>query len=158
MIERRISAKILFYTLGELPEAEKKLVETAISMSERAYAPYSGFKVGAACLLKNGTVIGGSNQENAAYPAGICAERNAVFQANAVYPDEPILAVAVAAQNAQGFVSNPTAPCGICRQVLLEAEQRYAAPIRILLYGTSEVAIFESAADLLPLSFGAGSL
>jgi cytidine deaminase len=158
MVERRISTKIQFYTLQELPEAEKKLIEAAILMSANAYAPYSNFKVGAACLLDNGSVVGGNNQENAAYPAGICAERNAVFQANALYPDSPVVSIAIAAQNSQGYLADPIAPCGICRQVLLESEQRFKTAIRILLYGTNEIAIFESASNLLPLSFGVQSL
>lgn len=158
MIERYISAKIVFCTLQELSDTEKMLVEHALLMSEKAYAPYSGFKVGAACLLENGCVVTGSNQENAAYPAGTCAERTALFHANANHPDQPVLLLAVAAQNKNGFVLDPIAPCGICRQVLLEIEQRYNKPIRIVLYGAKEIAIFERASDLLPFSFGVKSL
>jgi cytidine deaminase len=155
MVERQICAKIVFCLLQELPEEEKKLVEVAKKCSENAYAPYSGFKVGAACLLENGEVGIGCNQENAAYPAGICAERTALFHASSVWPDSPVLVLAVAAQNATGFVSDPVAPCGICRQVLLEVEQRFGKPVKVILYGSSEIAVFEKATDLLPMSFGA---
>jgi len=157
-MERQICAKIVFCTLEELPEIEKKLIEKAKSASVNAYAPYSNFLVGAALLLENGEIITGNNQENAAYPSGLCAERTAMFYANANYPDVSVTAMAVAAQNAGGFLKDPIAPCGSCRQVLLETEQRYGKKLRILLYGASEIAILESVKDLLPLSFGVESL
>jgi cytidine deaminase len=158
MIERYISAKIVFCALQELSETEKILIEKAMSMCDKAYAPYSGFKVGAACLLDNGIIETGSNQENAAYPAGICAERTALFHATSNYPDQPVLLLAIAAKNESGFVHDPIAPCGICRQVLLEIEQRYNKPIRVLLVGSNEIAVFERASDFLPFSFGIKSL
>lgn len=158
MIERQICAKIVFCALEELPEIEKLLIERAKSASVNAYAPYSHFLVGAAVLLENGEIITGNNQENAAYPSGLCAERTAMFYANANYPDVPVTALAVAAQNAGGFLKDPIAPCGSCRQVLLETEQRYGKKLRALLYGTSEIAILETVKDLLPLSFGVEAL
>jgi len=158
MIERQICAKIVFCALEELPEIEKLLIERAKSASVNAYAPYSHFLVGAAVLLENGEIITGNNQENAAYPSGTCAERTAMFYANANYSDVPVTTLAVAAQNAGGFLKDPIAPCGSCRQVLLETEQRYGKKLRVLLYGTSEIAILETVKDLLPLSFGVEAL
>jgi len=158
MIERQICAKIVFCTLEELPETEKILIEQAKSASSKAYAPYSNFLVGAAVLLENGEIITGNNQENAAYPSGLCAERTAMFYANANYPDVAVTTLAVAAQNANGFLKDPIAPCGSCRQVLLETEQRYGKKLRILLYGEAEIAILETVYDLLPLSFGIEAL
>jgi len=114
--------------------------------------------VGAAVLLENGEIITGNNQENAAYPSGLCAERTAMFYANANYPDVAVTTLAVAAQNAGGFLKDPIAPCGSCRQVLLETEQRYGKKLRVLLYGASEIAILETVKDLLPLSFGVETL
>jgi len=158
MIERHISAKIAFCALEELPDIEKILVKKAKEASEKAYAPYSHFLVGAAVLLGNGEIVTGNNQENAAYPSGLCAERTAVFYANATYPDVPVLTMAVAAQNSNGFLTDPIAPCGSCRQVLLETENRFGKPIRVILFGTKEIAIIDTASDLLPLSFGVESL
>jgi len=158
MIERQICAKIVFCALEELPEMEKLLIERAKSASANAYAPYSHFLVGAAVLLENGEIITGNNQENAAYPSGLCAERTAMFYANANYPDVAVTTLAVAAQNAGGFLKDPIAPCGSCRQVLLETEQRYGKKLRVLLYGASEIAILETVKDLLPLSFGVEAL
>jgi cytidine deaminase len=158
MMERQICTKIVFCALEELPQMEKILIEKAKSASLNAYAPYSNFLVGAALLLENGVIITGNNQENAAYPSGICAERTAVFYANANYPNMAVTTLAIAAQNANGFLKDPIAPCGSCRQVLLETEQRYGKNLRVLLYGDSEVAILESVKDLLPLSFGVEAL
>jgi cytidine deaminase len=158
MMERQICTKIVFCTLEELPEIEKMLIEKAKSASVNAYAPYSNFLVGAALLLENGEIITGNNQENAAYPSGLCAERTAMFYANANYPNVAVTTMAVAAQNGGGFLKDPIAPCGSCRQVLLETEQRYGKKLRILLYGEVEIAILESVKDLLPLSFGVDAL
>ncbi len=157
-MERQICAKIVFCALEELPEIEKLLIERAKSASGNAYAPYSHFLVGAAVLLENGEILTGNNQENAAYPSGLCAERTAMFYANANYPDVAVTTLAVAAQNAGGFLKDPIAPCGSCRQVLLETEQRYGKKLRVLLYGASEIAIIETVKDLLPLSFGVEAL
>ena len=116
--------------------------------------PYSHFAVGAAALLENGTIVTGSNQENAAYPSGTCAERTTVFYANSQYPDQPILTLAIAARNEAGFLEQPISPCGACRQVLLETEQRYGKPMRILLCSRTGVYELQGVKDLLPLSFG----
>src|SRR5699024_9590066 len=103
--------------------------------TRRSYAPYSHFSVGAAALLANGVVVTGTNQENAAYPSGLCAERTTLFYANSQYPDQAVVTLAIAARTEKDFIDTPIPPCGACRQVILETEKRYKQPIRILLYG-----------------------
>ncbi|WP_294081161.1 cytidine deaminase [Proteiniphilum sp. UBA5384] len=158
MKEINLTTKIAVYPLEECSETEKKLIEAAKQSTKKAYAPYSGFKVGAAVLLENGEIISANNQENAAYPSGLCAERTAVFFANASHPDQCIMAIAVAAWHNGRFTDDVITPCGGCRQVLLETENRFNAPMKILMYGNESVYILESAKDLLPLSFGDGML
>jgi cytidine deaminase len=110
--------------------------------------------VGAAIQLQNGTVLMGCNQENAAFPAGICAERSAIFAAGAQYPDQPVVMLAIAARDEQGnFLEEPVTPCGTCRQVIIETETRFSQPMRILLYGQRHVYIIEGIRHLMPLSF-----
>lgn len=150
-VEINISMK--FCALEELREEDKLLVEEAIKATDNAYAKYSNFRVGAALRLDNGMVIKGANQENAAFPVSLCAERTAIFSAQANYPDQPIRTIAIAAQNTNGLLAEPITPCGSCRQVMLEIEDRYKQPIRILLYGRNGVYIINSIKDLLPLSF-----
>lgn len=158
MENRNITTKIIVCSYEELTETEKKLVDTAKEASNRSYAPYSRFQVGAAALLSGGLIISGSNQENAAYPSGICAERTTLFYANSQYPDLAVESLAIAAQTGGSFIERPTAPCGACRQVILETEERYRHPIRIYLYGTDEIYIVESIRGLLPLCFGKNDL
>ena len=128
------------------------MVEKAKNACDRAYAPYSGFAVGAALQLDNGEIVLGANQENVAYPSGLCAERVALFAAAVQYPGAAPLRLAVAAKK-QAFTPRPVAPCGACRQVLSEVERRYGRPVEILLYGTEEVAVIAAGEQLLPLSF-----
>jgi len=135
-----------------LPEEIRRLRDSAVSAAKRAYAPYSQFHVGAAVLLKDGTVVEGNNQENMAYPSGLCAERVALFAAGASFPDQPVEMIAIVAIK-DGVMQPVIAPCGACRQVMLETEQRYGQPIRILLCGQDETILIASAKDLLPLSF-----
>lgn len=137
----------------ELPPAEQTLVQKAIDATNNSYARYSNFHVGAACLLENGNVVIGANQENAAFPSGLCAERTAIFAAQANHPDQPITTLAIAARNVNRLLKSPISPCGACRQVVLEIEDRYQRPVRILLYGTEGIYVFESIKDLLPFSF-----
>lgn len=138
----------------ELSAADKHLVNLAREATRRSYAPYSHFHVGAAILLDNGEIIEGSNQENVAYPSGTCAERSACFYASSRYPDVPFRAIAIAARGADGeFTANPTAPCGACRQALLEYEQLAGAPVRVLLAGRDSIYILPSIVSLLPLAF-----
>lgn len=154
MKEIKLTTKIAVYPLEECSETEKKLIETAKEATKKAYVPYSEFRVGAAVLLENGEIIAGNNQENAAYPSGLCAERTAVFFANANYPDQRITTIAVAAWHNGQFTSDVITPCGGCRQVLLETENRFKAPMKILMYSNEAVYMIESVKDLLPLSFG----
>ena len=142
----------------ELAVAERELLQRAVEATEGAYAPYSGFHVGAALRLKDGSVVGSSNQENVAYPSGLCAERTALFAANAQYPDQPVLALAVAARKGRRFLVQPIPPCGSCRQVISGVEDRFATPIRILLYGSDGVLVSEGISPLLPLRFADGDM
>ena len=158
MENKNITTKIMVCSYEELNDEEKKLVDAAKEATNRSYAPYSRFQVGAAVRLAGGVLVSGSNQENAAYPSGTCAERTTLFYANSQYPDRAVEALAIAAQTGGKFIEHPTAPCGACRQVILETEERYRHPIRIYLYGTNEVYIVDSIVGLLPLCFGKSDL
>ncbi len=154
MKESSITIPFVVYTYDELSEPDRQLIDEAREATFRSYAPYSHFSVGAALRLANGNVVSGSNQENAAYPSGLCAERTTLFYANAQYPDQPVETLAIAARNTQGeFLSHPISPCGACRQVMLETEQRHAHPMRILLYGTRQIYELKQVGDLLPFAF-----
>ncbi|PLX22511.1 MAG: cytidine deaminase [Marinilabiliales bacterium] len=154
MNKREIKSTITDYnSLAELDQKYQELVQKAKEAAETAYAPYSKFKVGAAVLLENGMVFQGNNQENAAYPSGICAERVAIFYANSKYPDVPIKAVAVTANTKNGFISEPIPPCGSCLQVMLESENRADKPIKVLLYGKSKITVAEGIKQFLPFNF-----
>lgn len=148
-----INISIESYQLDELSPQDQELVQAAIKATHNAYANYSRFYVGAALRLENGKIVIGANQENAAFPSGLCAERTAVFAAQANYPDSPIETLAIVARNEKGVLPNPITPCGACRQVILEIEDRYKKPIKILLYGTQKIYCVRSVKDLLPLSF-----
>jgi len=138
----------------ELNQEEQHLLELAIEATNRSYAPYSNFRVGAALLLNNGVEIVGCNQENAAYPAGLCAERSALFAAGAQYPDVPVKLLAIAARTPKGELqAEPVSPCGVCRQVIIETETRYRQPVRILLYGRDRIYAIDGISSLMPLSF-----
>lgn len=141
-----------------LPESDRQMVAAAREASEKAYAPYSNFKVGAAVLLANGEIIRGNNQENADFTDGICAERVALFYANATYPDVAIKAMAITAINNGKLFVGPTQPCGSCRQVLVETESRYKQPIRLILDGAEKIMVFDGAENLLPFAFKPDSL
>ncbi len=145
--------KVYLYRYEELTEAERELVNRAKEATKNSYAPYSKFHVGAAVRLADGSIVTGSNQENAAYPSGLCAERTTLFYANAHCPNTAVEMLAIAAHNGTGFTEKPVSPCGACRQVILETECRFRHPVRILLYGTTGVYVVESVRDLLPLSF-----
>ena len=150
----KLEIEIATCTYKELSEDDRQLIDQAKLATTRSYAPYSRFSVGAAALLKNGVVVTGTNQENAAYPSGICAERTTLFYAGSQYPDQPVKTLAIAARTKEGFLETPIPPCGACRQVLMETEQRFNQPMRILLYGEKEIFIINGTKDLLPLSFG----
>lgn len=153
-----ITAIIKVYQFDELNAVDKLLMNAAIEATSRSYAPYSHFSVGAAALLGNGTLVTGTNQENAAYPSGLCAERTTLFYANSQYPDQPVITLAIAARTEKDFIDLPIPPCGACRQVILETEKRYKQPIRILLFGKECVYEVKSISDLLPLSFDASAM
>ena len=157
MKEIKLKTPITVYLLNEVPDEELPLVNAALKATEQSYAPYSEFHVGAAALLADGTIVTGSNQENAAYPSGLCAERVTLFHAGHQYPDVPVVALAIAASTGGKQVES-ISPCGACRQVLLEPEQRYNRPMQVLLRGTKEVVVAPSAASLLPLCFGKDNL
>ena len=159
MTSKEIKISYVEYTPEELPGKYKDLADAAVKALEGSYAPYSKFNVGAAVLLSDGRTFTGSNQENCAYPSGLCAERTAMFYANANYPENAVVALCIAARDTRGnFTEMPVTPCGSCRQVLVETEHRFKNKIRIMLYGTKGLYIVESAQDLLPVSFDASYL
>ena len=154
MKELEIKLNIWEAQMDDLTAEERSLIEQAIEGTNRSYSPYSHFHVGAALKLQNGVTIIGCNQENAAFPSGICAERSALFAAGAQYPDQPVLMLAIAARSEDGeFTEQPVSPCGPCRQVLIETETRFRHPVRILLYGQRCVYVVDSIKQLMPLSF-----
>lgn len=153
-----IAAKIRICSHIELTNEQKSVVEAAKKATSGSYSPYSRFKVGAAVLLDNGQIITGSNQENAAYPSGLCAERTALFYAGANYPDVPIRKLAIISRQGDDFGSQVCSPCGACRQVICECEARAGAPIEILLCSATEVYIFDGIEGLLPFGFGPRAL
>ena len=154
MKELVLKSTLAVCQLEELTAEERHLVELAIEATNRSYAPYSHFRVGAAVRLANGIEIIGCNQENAAYPSGLCAERTALFSAGAQYPDEPVEMLAIAARGTDGeLTEEPTGPCGSCRQVIIESETRSRRRMKILLYGSKYVYVIDGIGQLMPLSF-----
>ena len=140
-------------SMDELQPTQKNLVLKAIEAAKDAYAPYSNFNVGASVLLENGEILTGNNQENAAYPSGLCAERVALFYAGSRFPGVKVIALAIAAIAEGEPVRLPVSPCGSCRQVMHETEIRYNHPVEIILHGNEKIRIIKRAADLLPLPF-----
>jgi len=157
MKEINITFTLQKYTWEELTESDKILCQKARDAGKRSYAPYSTFHVGAAVQLANGEIINGSNQENAAYPSGLCAERTALFYAGATYPDQAVVAIAIAAETKGKQIAKIT-PCGACRQVMLETEARGKTKMRVLMCGRDEILICSDVESLLPLSFMPSSL
>lgn len=138
----------------ELSAEQQKLVTLARRATYRSYAPYSKFNVGAAILLDNGEMLSGSNQENAAYPSGTCAERTTAFYAHSTYPDAKFKTIAVAARGTDGVeLESPISPCGACRQVLLEYETLAGENVPVILVGSKRIFIFPSVSSLLPYCF-----
>lgn len=144
-----IDYKVLSY--DNLSEIEQKLCKEAQKISEKAYAPYSKFRVGASILLENGEILSGSNQENSAFPSGTCAERNVLFYAGAKYPDQKPLALFLVAHNGIDYVDE-ISPCGACRQVIMETSKRFA-PFKIYLAGKEKIIVLEDSRLLLPFGF-----
>ena len=144
----------IFDHVDELPKAVQDLMLKAKEVRKNAYAPYSNFRVGVAILLDNNEIILGSNQENAAYPSGLCAERVAIFYAGANFPEAQIKIIAISATSDFKPNTTPIPPCGSCRQSIAEYEQRQETPIAIYFMGESgEIAMSESLKNLLPFSF-----
>ncbi|MEN8227794.1 MAG: cytidine deaminase [Bacteroidota bacterium] len=139
--------------LDELSEIQVTLVDKAKEAAKSAYAPYSNYYVGAAVLLGNGEIITGNNQENAAYPSGLCAERVAIFYANSQYPDVPVTSIAIVALKDGSIQDDPVTPCGGCRQVLCEKESQGGTPMEVILCGKKRIQVIQRATDLLPLPF-----
>lgn len=153
MKELIISTKIEVYTIEECSDELIKLINHAKKACFSAYAPYSCYHVGAAVLLEDGTIVQGSNQENVAYPSGLCAERTALFYASATYPDLKIKAIAIIARFGDDFTKDICSPCGSCRQVILEIENRHKHAIDIYMCSKDRVQRVQSIKGLLPLSF-----
>ena len=159
MQEKKIELSFILAHLSELSAQEQQLVANAKSAFKTAYAPYSGFLVGASVLLENGEVINGSNQENVAYPSGLCAERVALFYAGAKFPDVKINTVAISVLSKNFEVKDVISPCGACRQVMAEYEDKQHRPIKVILHSpTDEVLIANKVEDLLPFMFKSPSL
>lgn len=162
MKERTITTVLREYAPTELPEKYRELVRLAREACHASYAPYSRFHVGAAIELEGGVTVCGSNQENAAYPSGTCAERTAAFYASASHPGVPMRRIAIAAwtrlhlpadtPSEECYQREPISPCGACRQALLEYEHAYG-PIEVVLSGADRVYVLPSVESLLPLSF-----
>ena len=149
----------IFDSSDALNEEDKKLVNEARAITSNAYAPYSNFFVGAAALLTNGQIIKGSNQENASYPVGTCAERVLLGTAAVMYAGMPIKTMAISYDNKNGESNHPISPCGMCRQALKEFEDRTGNFMRLILTGkTGKVIILDKAVSLLPLSVGSADL
>ena len=137
----------------ELPEADRALLDAAIDAVQGSYAPYSHFNVGAAVRLADGTVVKGANQENAAYPSGLCAERTAMFAASANHPGVPFESLAVVCSRDGQLMPNPGSPCGACRQVMAQYEREANRPLRILLGSGGPILAFTGVESLMPLIF-----
>lgn len=158
MKELNITAKIRVCTYDELNKSEKILIDKAKDSSLYSYSPYSHFQVGAAVRLSNNEIVRGNNQENVAYPSGLCAERVALFYANSKFPAYAVEAIAIAANKNGFFTKEPVTPCGACRQVMIEVQARYKLPFKLYLYGENEIYIVDKVTDILPLSFGEENL
>ncbi len=144
----------VYSSKDELPEAISSLMDAAFTAREQAYAPYSNFLVGAAILLDNGEVVTGNNQENACYPAGLCAERTAIFYASSKYPDAKMLTMAITARARDKETTDPIPPCGVCRQAIAEYEIKQDAPIELYFMGEAgKVVKSASLENILPLLF-----
>ena len=142
-----------YESLAQLEAEDKDLAQAAIEATAQSYAPYSNFNVGAAVLFEDGVVVKGANQENAAYPSGLCAERTALFYASSSRPDKAMTAIAVAAGQNGRLCSSPATPCGSCRQVMAQYQEKSGRPMSVILIGARKIWKFEKIDDLLPLIF-----
>jgi len=160
MKERKFEFSFEVYdSIDELGAEDQQLLTEARNVTEQAYAPYSNFRVGAAAKLENGNIVTGTNQENASYPVGICAERVLLSTVSSLYPDVPVTTMAVSYQSNKIKSDHPISPCGMCRQALLEFEGRTSKLIRLILAGIKgKIYVIRSASQLLPLAFGSEEL
>ncbi len=142
-----------YNSASDLPHNYKILLENAIEATKSSYAPYSGFNVGAAVLMGNGEIVTGSNQENAASPSGLCAERVALFAAHHNYPSSPVKAIAIVGSQEGILTSGFTYPCAACIQVMVESQKRAGAPIAVVIGSAGKIQVMESIDALLPFSF-----
>ena len=150
---------LLYDSIDELNDEDAMLLREARNVTQFAYAPYSNFKVGAFAKLENGKTVSGTNQENASFPAGICAERTLLSTASSLFPGVGIDTIAISYNNLNGKSDRPISPCGICRQSLVEFQDRTKKQIRIILSGMEgKIQVIENAKDLLPLVFGADDM
>ena len=153
MKEMILQTKVKVCTVDELSAQDREVVDAARKATANSYAVYSGFNVGAAVRLAGGTIVTGTNQENAAYPSGICAERTALFYASASRPNKAMAALAIAASQEDELLETPVTPCGACRQVMAQYQLKSGIPMRILLVGAHKIWEFEKVDDLLPFIF-----
>ncbi|MCI1640433.1 MAG: cytidine deaminase [Bacteroidales bacterium] len=154
MTDKEIKINFIEYTsLGELKPEDRRLAEAAIEALKRAYAPFSNFNVGAAIRLSNGKIITGANQENEAFPSGLCAERTAMFYASAEYPEESMEEIAITGGKNGVMEDYPVTPCGACRQVMAEYQKKGGKPMGVLMIGKKKIWKFRKVEDILPLIF-----
>lgn len=142
-----------YKSLGEMDTEDRQLAEEALAAMNNAYAPYSHFHVGAAVRMSNGCVVRGANQENAAFPSGLCAERTAMFAAAAAYPDKDIRGIAIAGGVFGRLTKNPCTPCGACRQVMAQYQTKAGKPMSVIMVGADRIWKFKKVDDILPLIF-----
>ena len=142
-----------YASMDELNGEDRELVQAAVKAMNNAYAPYSHFHVGAAVRISNGDIVQGSNQENAAFPSGLCAERTALFAAGARYPDKDFLSIAIAGGVHGQLSSNPATPCGACRQVMAQYQEKSGKPMSVIMVAKGKIWKFEKVDDLLPMIF-----
>ncbi len=154
MITKKLEITYSEYSSAdELPQNDANLLNAAIEALNGSYAPYSNFNVGAAVLLDNGVIVKGSNQENIAYPSGLCAERTALFSAHANYPQNKIVSIAITSSQNGLLLATPPFPCGACRQVMAQTQTRNGSPLKIIIGGSDKILVFNSVESLLPFIF-----
>lgn len=154
MTEKEINIKFAEYSsIDELPKQDQELALAAIEAMRGSYAPYSHFNVGAAVRLSNGEIVKGANQENAAFPSGLCAERTAMFYAGATYPDKSMVSIAIAGGVMGRLAKAPATPCGACRQVMAQYQLKGGKPISVIMLGDGQIWKFDRVDDILPLIF-----
>lgn len=138
---------------AELDADDRALLEEAIGITSASHSPYSGFRVGAALRLENGEILSAANQENEAFPSGLCAERSLLFYTFSKYPHTPVTAIAIAAKRGDTLTDEPTRPCGACVQVMLDAEKRAGKPVKVILGSAGRIEVISSVRDLIPFYF-----